>query len=99
MVLQFGDVEVIELPVVAGENHPFWRLSKRKRKSREKHDRQEHLPVEDSSSISMDWKAQNRTIVDFETYEASRQERKLMEKDGKSLRIMRRLTRAVRKRM
>jgi hypothetical protein len=45
-----------------------------------------------------------QAVVDFETYEALRQERKMIEHpkddaDGRSLMMMRRLTRAVRKRM
>jgi hypothetical protein len=104
MVLRFGEVEVIELQFVAAEKHSR-RLLMRKAKSHEKQqDRREQHLVEDGSSIAVDWKAQNRTVVDFETYEALRQERKMIEHpkddaDGRSLMMMRRLTRAVRKRM
>lgn len=103
MVLRFGEVEVIELQFVAAEKHSR-RLLMRKAKSHEKQDRRHQHLAEDGSSIAVDWKAQNRTVVDFETYEALRQERKMIEHpkddaDGRSLMMMRRLTRAVRKRM
>jgi hypothetical protein len=104
MVLQFRDVEVIELQFVAGDNYPFNRFLKGKAKSRCKHDRQKQHGLEDSSSIALGWIAQTRTIVDFETYEEHRQERKLMalgkdNPDGRSQTRVRRLTRAVRKRL
>ncbi len=88
--VQFKEVEVIELPFVAGENHPSNFL-----KGSENHfsNAENTFPEEkrDSAAIALAWEAQTRTKVDIETFE----QEKAKKKKGR----LKRLSRAVRKGM
>ena len=54
--VQFAEVEVIELPIVAGENHPS-RLWKKKS--------QATVDTSDSAAITLGWEAQTRTTMNL----------------------------------
>jgi hypothetical protein len=75
--VQFRDVEVIELPIVPGADHPTNSSSF----------------FADSAAITIDWKAQSRTTVDVDTYESLKQKkRKKKKKKGlKSIFLPRRV--------
>ena len=83
--VSFRDVEVIELPIVPGADHPTNSQSPSK--------------VGDSAAITVGWKPQSRTTIDVDTYENSKQEKSKNNKGRKGglRRIF--LPRAVRKRM
>ena len=98
--VQFKEVEVIELPIVAGEDHPSQYLDKRLSNNNTKNencefdqseDETNHPRKMDSASITIDWKPQSRTTLDIETFEQERSKKK----KGR----LKKLTRAVRKRM
>ena len=81
--VQFAEVEVIELPIVAGENHPS-RLWKKKSKADES--------TVDSAAITLGWEAQTRTTMNLNDYEEKKKKLRVKKK-------LQRMSRAVRKRM
>lgn len=99
-------MEIIELPIVAGENHPSQRgfhLRKHNRatKRADSSDFDETADDDagsrmgcaiDSAAITLDWEAQARTKMDLDTYEEKQKKLRM----GKKLK---RMSRAVRKRM
>lgn len=92
VLVQFTEVEVIELPLVAGATHPSVAVL-----DGGGVDGGGALMVVDSASIALDWHAQRRTKIDINTYEAQRREKQLRRQQ--SGRRFQRLTRAVRKRI
>lgn len=92
----FADVEVIELAMVPGENHPsqvFQVDENDENDSRDVPTRSQLKKRVDSAHITLDWQAQSRTRIDLDTYEENKRKKLRM---GKKLR---RMSRSVRKRM
>jgi hypothetical protein len=89
--VQFKEVEVIELPFVAGENHPSNFLEGSENHSSNAENTSFPEEKRDSAAIALAWEAQTRTKVDIETFE----QEKAKKKKGK----LKRLSRAVRKGM
>lgn len=93
--VRFAEVEVIELPIVAGENHPsqlFTLKSASGMDPDETDDDSKAMDCVDSAAITLDWEAQTRTKMDLDTYEEKQKKLRV----GKKLK---RMSRAVRKRM
>jgi hypothetical protein len=92
MPIQFSNVELIELPIIAGANHPSQRFLT---VDFSDDDGVPEDPALDSACITLGWKAQSRTNIDFETFEKSRRTPTKKGKKGK----LQRLSRAVKKRI
>jgi hypothetical protein len=89
MPIHFSNVEVIELPVIAGANHPSQRFL-----VTHPNDSQDYEAL-DSACIALGWKPQSRIIIEFETFEQGRGSPTRKGKKGK----LQRLSRAVKKRI
>jgi hypothetical protein len=89
----FKEVEVIELPIVAGHNHPshHFEVSGKGRDEGSDYDETDCEQF-DSAAITLDWQAQTRTKINVDEFE----EKKKRMRMGKKLQ---RMSRAVRKRM
>jgi hypothetical protein len=59
-IVQFGDVEVIELPIVPGADHPSNSSSF----------------YADTAAITVDWEAQSRTTINLDVYERSKKKQR-----------------------
>ena len=108
--VHFNNVEVIELPIVPGANHPMNNnnndasSSTNNPKSKRKTNNPKSFQRCDSADMTVDWKAQSRITIELNDYEIQRQQQKQKKQRSLSLTTAGRaasflLPRAVRKRM
>ncbi|KAG7337902.1 hypothetical protein IV203_022432 [Nitzschia inconspicua] len=95
MPIRFSNVEVIELPIIAGPNHPSQRFLAVDLDDEKDRASADDDPALDSACITLGWKPKSRTRIDFETFEQGKGSPTSRAKNGK----LQRLSRAVKKRI